>query len=299
VREDFVAHCRPRTLRSDLASRGRLSVAETVVLGVQLCGALGHLHRHGLVHRDVKPSNAIFAQGQPKLADLGLVATAQEAHSFVGTEGFIPPEGPGTAKADLFALGRLLYEAATGKDRCAFPELPSDLDTWPDRDAFLELNEVLSRLCAPAPHRRCANAAEAAGDLNLLLAGRSIRRAYGIDRRLKRATRIATLALGILALAASTNLMCYNATWSDDGRFLAVKRDHDRIEHGCDLEVWDLATVPRRTPKCAGIPSPPAPLPDRRWREPPCDLGPRTWSRTSPLRPVAWGANPSGLLAER
>lgn len=383
--DDGVSLYRPRTLRSDLASRGRLSVAETVALGVQLCGALGHLHRHGLVHRDVKPSNVIFVQGQPKLADLGLVATAVEARSFVGTEGFIPPEGPGTPKADLFALGRLLYEAATGKDRCEFPEVPPDLDAWPDRDAFLELNEVLSRLCAPEPHRRCANAAEAAGDLNLLLAGRSIRRAYGVERRLKRATRITTLALGILALAAaavgiqelrqrqaemraaeertlrvraetaerqsrqqlytalleqaratvhsgelgqrvraleairraaairntaelrreaiaalalpdlrferelpwgsgftsreldpaferlavcagrgpvevravsdhrllatlaaSTNLRCYNATWSGDGRFLAVKRDHDHDEHGCDLEVWDLRTDPRR-----------------------------------------------------
>jgi len=194
---------RPRTLRSDLALRGRLPVAEVVALGVQLCGALGHLHRHGLVHRDVKPSNVIFVQGLPKLADLGLVATTREARSFVGTEGFIPPEGPGSVKADLFALGRLLYEAATGKDRCAFPELPADLDTWPDRDGFLELNEVLARLCAPDPGRRCANAAEAAGDLNLILAGRSVRRAYGVERRLRVATRFSVVALGVVLLASA------------------------------------------------------------------------------------------------
>src|SRR5262245_27770647 len=114
------ADYRPRTLASDLKSRGRLPVAEVIALGVELTGALGHVHRHGLVHRDVKPSNVIFVDGQPKLADLGLVAVAKEARSFVGTEGFIPPEGPGSVKADLFALGRLLYEAATGKDRCDF-----------------------------------------------------------------------------------------------------------------------------------------------------------------------------------
>ena len=383
--EPFVARYRPRTLRSELNARGRLPVAEVVALGVELSGALGHIHRHGLVHRDVKPSNVIFVRGQPKLADLGLVATTNEARSFVGTEGFIPPEGPGTVQADLFAFGRLLYEAATGLDRCEFPAVPPDLDAWADREAFLELNEVLTRLCAPEPSRRCANAAVAAGDLNLLLAGRSVRKAYGVERRLQRATRIAVLAgaavvlaLGIVglqevrqraaearageervlrqraeaaertsrqqlyaawleqaratvrsgevgqrfraleavrraaairntpelrrealaalalpdlrlereipagsrytarqldptferiavcegrgpveiravaddrclaSLPASTNLLCYNLTWSPDGRFLVVKRDHDGYVHGEDLELWDVSGDGRR-----------------------------------------------------
>src|SRR5206468_4437985 len=123
---------------------------------------------------DVKPSNVIFVRGQSKLADIGLVTTVPEARSFVGTEGFIPPEGPGTEKADLFALGRLLYEAATGKDRCEFPQLSADLEDWPasEREALLELNEVLAKLGAPDPADRHANAAEVAGDLNLILAGR-------------------------------------------------------------------------------------------------------------------------------
>jgi WD40 repeat protein len=193
----------PRTLRSDLNSRGRLPVAEAVALGVHLAGALGHIHRHGLVHRDVKPSNVIFVQGLPKLADLGLVATTDEARSFVGTEGFIPPEGPGTVKADLFALGRLLYEAVTGKDRCEFPELPPDLDRWPDREEFLELNEILNRLCAPEPHERFTNAAEVAGDLNLVLAGRSVRHVYGAERRWRHARQITAIALGLLAVATA------------------------------------------------------------------------------------------------
>jgi hypothetical protein len=192
----------PRTLRSDLKSRGRLPVAEAITLGVELSGALGHIHRHGLVHRDVKPSNVIFVQRQPKLADLGLVTSASEARSFVGTEGFIPPEGPGTVKADLFALGRLLYEAVTGKDRCEFPELPSDLDSWPNREEFLEFNEVVTQLCAPDPERRYANAAEVAGDLNLILAGRSVRRANGIERRLAQARRITVMTVIGLAMAA-------------------------------------------------------------------------------------------------
>src|SRR5262245_9299553 len=50
----------PKTLASELKSQGRLPVTDVVSLGVQLASALGHLHRHGLVHRDVKPSNVIF-----------------------------------------------------------------------------------------------------------------------------------------------------------------------------------------------------------------------------------------------
>jgi len=205
--EASLAGYEPRTLASELKSRGRLPLIEVLALGVQLAGALGHIHRHRLVHRDVKPSNVIFVEGQVKLADIGLVTGADEAKSFVGTEGFIPPEGPGSTQADIFGLGRLLYEAATGKDRCDFPDLPVDLDSWSssERSGLLELNEILARACAPKASQRHANAAELAGDLNVLLAGRSIRRAYGAERRSRRATRIIGIAVltVLLALAGS------------------------------------------------------------------------------------------------
>ena len=74
--------------------RGRLPPAECVQLGLNLTLALGHLHRHGLIHRDIKPANIIFVGGIPKLADIGLVTSFADACSFVGTEGFIAPEGP-------------------------------------------------------------------------------------------------------------------------------------------------------------------------------------------------------------
>jgi WD40 repeat protein len=197
----------PHTLAAELESRTRLPVTDVVSLGVQLAGALGHLHRHGLVHRDVKPSNVIFVHGQPKLADIGLVTGVHEERSFVGTEGFIPPEGPGSERADLFALGRLLYEAVTGKNRSEFPGLPDDLDQWPksEREGLIELNEVLARACAPEAKKRHGSAAELAGDLNLILAGRSVRRAYRVERQLRRATLVSVAALVLVFATMFSN----------------------------------------------------------------------------------------------
>ena len=199
----------PRTLYSDLKAQTRLPVMETVALGVQLAGAVGHLHRNGLVHRDIKPSNIIFVQGQARLADIGLVTGAQEDRSFVGTEGYIPPEGPGSERADLYALGRLLYESATGLHRSEFPSLPADLDRWPakEREQLIDLSEVLARACAPDPKNRHANAAELAGDLNLILAGRSVRKAYRIERHLRHARLVSIAALVVVLTAIASNFL--------------------------------------------------------------------------------------------
>jgi serine/threonine protein kinase len=123
----------PRTLASDLKQRGKLPLDECIALGLSLATALEHLHGHGLIHRDIKPSNVIFVNGVPKLADIGLVAQKDSTVSFVGTRGYFPPEGPGSAQADLYSLGKVLYEISTGLDRRRCAELPEDLRTWADR----------------------------------------------------------------------------------------------------------------------------------------------------------------------
>ena len=169
-------HYSPHTLRSELKSRGRLPVDECLALGRSLAAALGHLHEHGLVHRDIKPSNLIFVNGQPKLADVGLVTEVGDSRSIVGTEGYLPPEGPGSPQADLFSLGKVLYEAATGLDRRQFPTLPSDLGTWPDRRRLLEVNEVVVKACARDATRRHGSAAALGAELERLQQGGSIRR---------------------------------------------------------------------------------------------------------------------------
>src|SRR5215813_14969341 len=128
----------PHTLRADLA-HGRLPAAQVLELGLALTEALAHLHEHGLVHRDIKPSNIIFVNGRPKLADIGLVTDASDACSIVGTEGYLPLEGPGKPQADIFALGKVLYEASAGMDRRRFPDLPADMKDWPKPEAKLAL----------------------------------------------------------------------------------------------------------------------------------------------------------------
>jgi TolB-like protein len=154
----------PKTLGNELARCGRLSVEQSVRLGLSLSDALAELHRHGLVHRDVKPSNIIFVKGRAKLADIGLVAQTGEKGR-LGTEGYIPPEGPGKPQADLYSLGMVLYEATTGTDRLDYPELPADVDTMAERDVFLGLNSVILRACDNDVRKRYQTATEITQDL--------------------------------------------------------------------------------------------------------------------------------------
>lgn len=148
----------PRTLTTDFKRHGRLNLAFCRETGIFLSDALGYLHSYGLTHRDIKPSNIIFVGDVCKLADIGLVAAHGE-RTFVGTEGFVPPEGPGTFAADIYSLGKVLYEISSGKDRMDFPEVPDDLQAEEMR-FWRDWNQVICRACAPDIFERYASAAE-------------------------------------------------------------------------------------------------------------------------------------------
>ncbi len=192
----------PRNLRSELHLRGRLPVAECLRIGLALTTALEHLHKHGLVHRDIKPSNIVFVNGIPKLADIGLVARAEATISFVGTEGFLPPEGPGTRQADIYSLGKVLYEISTGHDRNQFPELPTNIVELPDRAELSELNEVLLKACHRDSRERYQTAAEMHAELALLESGRSVVRMRGLERKLRLVQRAGALVTALAAVIA-------------------------------------------------------------------------------------------------
>jgi serine/threonine-protein kinase len=134
---------------------GGLEPARAVRLLAPVADALDAAHGLGLVHRDVKPANVIIAAAgeQPYLCDFGLARHASSAESLTGTEGFlgtlayIAPEqiasGAVDARADVYALGCVLFECLTGS-----PPFMRDSDL---RVIFAHVNEPPPLLTATRP----------------------------------------------------------------------------------------------------------------------------------------------------
>jgi len=140
---------KPMSLQDTMQEGKFLSPKRVIKHGLALSDALIQLHSHGLIHRDIKPANIVFVDGHPKLADIGLVTAAKSSSSkdntYVGTDGYIPPEGPGTEISDIYSLGMVLYEISTGKDRLEHPEMPTMLggEDLEDDHLIPELNHVI------------------------------------------------------------------------------------------------------------------------------------------------------------
>ena len=194
----------PRTLAQDHRRLKRLPIEECVRLGAAIASALSFLHKHGLTHRDVKPSNIIFVGGVPKLADIGLVTDVSDIKSYVGTEGFIPPEGSGSMLADIYALGKVLYEISTGNDRHAYPALPTDLGNKVEQCDFIELNRIVLKACRANPKQRYPTAdAMLLGLLNFQFNANALRR----DRRMRRLTKCAAMIGAAVALGVVISIV--------------------------------------------------------------------------------------------
>jgi serine/threonine protein kinase len=197
----------PRTLRTDMmrANGKPLSTNFCIETGKRLAEALAELHERGLTHRDVKPSNVIFVDGKAKLADIGLVA-AKDQRTFVGTEGFVPPEGPGSEQADIYSLGKVLYEMATGMDRLQFPELPDDPPADDYRKKWIRLNRMICDICDPRiAKRKIKTGRELAHALSHLQRGKNAP---------KKVPGYAKVALGVLFLMGLfTSQIWLEKTW--------------------------------------------------------------------------------------
>jgi CHASE2 domain-containing sensor protein len=158
----------PRNLAKDLRKRAKIPVEECVSMTLALADALDFLHQQRLIHRDIKPSNIIFVNGVPKLADIGLVTDiggSGKKMTYVGTEGYIAPEGPGAAAADIYSLGKVMYEASMGRDRQQFPELPTSLADRTDMAMLLGLNAIILKACEEIVRKRYQSASELRADL--------------------------------------------------------------------------------------------------------------------------------------
>ena len=111
------------TLRRRMGPDG-MAVAEALGLARDVSAALAHAHQRGIAHRDIKPENLMFASDRAlKVTDFGLaqVANASQlthAGTTIGTVSYMAPEsvhGSGDARADVFALGVVLYEMLSGR----------------------------------------------------------------------------------------------------------------------------------------------------------------------------------------
>ncbi len=108
-----------------LRDDGWVQVDEAVAIIEQACEGLHYAHRHGVVHRDVKPGNLLRArEGEVKLADFGIAKATEQSSitqvgSVLGTAAYLAPEqargeeaGP---RADLYALGVVAYQLISGR----------------------------------------------------------------------------------------------------------------------------------------------------------------------------------------
>jgi serine/threonine-protein kinase len=114
-----------------LKSEGVLDPEVAVEIGVQACAGLEYAHRHGIIHRDVKPGNLMIVGGPVgggpmtcKLTDFGIARAAEQTRitqvgSVVGTAAYLAPEqvrgDEATPATDVYALGVVLYQFLTGR----------------------------------------------------------------------------------------------------------------------------------------------------------------------------------------
>ena len=220
-----------KTLFDELA-HGPFSEREILKLGAQILAALEEAHQHGVVHRDLKPRNiAVTPNRQAKVLDFGLakllrpvseVSTTDElSGTFVGggTLPYMAPEQlrghPTNARTDIYAVGIVLYEMATGKRPFRSQlatALAADIQTQspvPPRrlnpDISLGLEAVILRCLEKDPHNRYQSARDvsvALEQLSLAAQGRKVPAKY-FSLRFAAIAAIAVMCLVVVAFAGA------------------------------------------------------------------------------------------------
>ncbi len=179
-----------RSLKELIVGHGPAPANVAIEYARQILSALRFAHRHGIVHRDIKPHNVLVdREGRVKVTDFGIAraGTSQmtEAGSIVGTAQYLSPEqargGEVDQRSDLYSLGVVLYELLTGrtpfdgdtpveiamKHLSTTPEPPSELR----HDLPHDLDMIAMRALAKDPDERYQSADEMEADLERVARG--------------------------------------------------------------------------------------------------------------------------------
>jgi eukaryotic-like serine/threonine-protein kinase len=265
---------------ADLLLGGQpLPLADAVEIVLQVCAALDYAHRHGVVHRDIKPRNILVGPGVTKVTDFGTARILGASHTLtgtmLGTPAYMSPEmvrgQAADPRSDLFSLGVVLYEAVTGVNPFNAADLAAvlyrivNVDAPSVRHHHAELppalDWVLRRALAKEPESRFATATDFAGALRAASNGerrarsfrnvRDVVRDLGRTRILWRPVRVAVGMMVLTALGAVT---------------LAALRGAPEVSRSAaptpaPVVRREMEPTPRPAPRAATVTPPAAPSP--------------------------------------
>src|SRR5215468_3163996 len=185
-----------RTLKEVLTAEGPLQPRRALEISADICAALEFSHRHGIIHRDIKPGNVMLTRtGQVKVMDFGIAralasgaSTMTQTSAVIGTAQYLSPEqarGEAVdARSDVYATGCVVYELLTGRPpfvgdnpvSVAYQHVREDAKppSTINRNITPDIDAIVLKALAKNPANRYQSAAEMRADLLRAAVGRPV-----------------------------------------------------------------------------------------------------------------------------